>query len=268
MSSILAFILLICTFLGELVGAAVGLAERLPALDDETMQATFGASRYHSEAMRGNIGIFHATGDEWTTTRLKEYFLTGIFQHYVHELCGLDMTFDYEIRAELVSPEVYGEKLKCLSKAVLDVDDEALGYDVAKLFNIILSGIKSNHTFVGLGICFHRNKVNQEKLETRLEELKRVISEKHRKREQVIQSKFDEMMAIDRKAMDQQIAFYYWMKETLRDAVNYIKTTYEASGALLALDDKDFLVICSHEPEFLTWPVYKELVPLALAEEP
>ena len=190
------------------------------------------------------------------------YFLTGIFQHYVHELCSLDMTHDYESGA--------AAEAKALLEKVLDIDsdDIKLGCGIAGLLNKVAFGLKSNPTFVGLGICFHRNKVKQEKLETRLEELKRVIPEKHPRCTQIIQAQFDEIMSVDRKATDQQVAFYHWMKEVLEGSVGYIKTIFEESGALPAPDDKDLLAICSREPDFLTLPVYAELVPLALAEKP
>lgn len=245
------------------VESAVALHQRLPGLDDETMQATFGTSRYHSATMKSNIGFFHARGDEWTAEELKEYFLTGIFQYYAHELCGLDMTFNYEAPSELVMPDEYNEKLKRISKDVLSIesDETKIGNNIVKLLNVSVQALKSNPIFVGFGICFHRNKVILEKAQENLRYIPETPAGVIR-REAVLR----EIIKIDRLAIDQQTAFYHWMKEVLESSVGYIKTTYETSGVLPALDDKDLLAICRHEPEFLGWPVYKELLPLALAE--
>lgn len=258
-------------FLSHLMGAAaaeptVALHQRLPDLDDETMQATFGTSRYHSATMKGNIGIFHADGDQWTDAQLREYFLTGIFQHYVHELCGFDM-----------------ERGVCDLKEILGVDlsDVALHARTIEVLNTVISKLKENPIFVNLGICFHRNKINLEKcsesyaslygMHRSLGFLKNFDApEKMTERElraAAIRSKVVSIIdIIDRTTIDQQTAFYYWMKEILERSVSYVKITYEASGVLPAFDDKDLLTICHYEPEFLEWPVYKELLPLALAK--
>lgn len=268
MFSIIFFTLFAFYFSSHLIGAAtteptVAVSQRLPSLDDETMQATFGTSQYHSAAMKGNIGKFHANGDQWTDAQLSEYFLTGIFQHYVHELCGFDM-----------------ERSVCDLKKILgiDISDAALHAGTVEILNTIISKLKGNPIFVNLGICFHRNKVTLEKCSESYAGLyeiheslgllkncnapdkmtpKELRAAAARSKEVIV------MNIIDRTTIDQQTAFYYWMKETLGNSVGYIKSVYEASGVLPALDNKDLLAICDHEPEFLEWPVYEKLFPLA-----
>ncbi len=232
MTAIFTYLLVLLNFSNTLTASSAS-HERLPGLDDETMQATFGMSPYHSSTMRDRIGIFHATGDTWTSVALSEYFLTGIFQHYAHEL----------------SAKILGT-------------DSALSRDAEGLLNKVKLELKSNPIFVGLGICFHRNKV---RLEKKAEELGRIP--KTLRSLPVREIRAAEIMAIDRITIDQQTALYYWMKETLEGSANYIKSIFESSGKLPDPDDEVLRDLSRHEPEFLTWSVYKALVPLALAEK-
>lgn len=225
-------LLIVIGFIGNLVSAAAH-PKRLPGLDDETMGASFGTSPYHSAAMKAKIGMFHATGDTWTSAELVEYFLTGIFQHYAHEL---------------TSP-------------LLRVDAALCGGANALLECVNVS-IKNNPIFVGLGVCFHRNKILLEKKAETLrwipETPKGMLAREVR---------VAEIMTLDRMVIDQQTAFYYWMKEILEGAVNRINGFYEASGVLPEVDDEVLQALSCQEPAFLTWDVYKALVPLALAEK-
>ena len=59
MTAIFTWLFIFCNFSNFLMSAASSCEEKLPKLDDETMQATFGSSLYHSPTMRGNIGLFH-----------------------------------------------------------------------------------------------------------------------------------------------------------------------------------------------------------------
>lgn len=228
-------------------------------LDNEIMCASFGMSSYHSAGMQGKIGIFHHRGDQWTDAELSEYFLTGIFQHYVHELCGLDMTFDYNPTDGAGAGggcDPVDRHHKILKRVLeVDSDDMRLSCKIAGLLNMVASCLKSNPVFVNLGICFHRNKVLLEKEEAKLRYIP-TTSKGMLVRETIGAS----IMAKDRLTIDQQTAFYYWMKETLTASVSYIKTVYESSGALPTLDDERLIALSTRVPEFMEWPVYKALM--------
>lgn len=253
-------IFIVFYFVGILNGA-VSTEERLPTLDNETMEASFGMSTYHSATMRGRIGWFHDDGDTWTAAALEEYFITGIFQHYVYELCRLDMTFDYEAHKASVD---HIEKLAGLSKKVLEIDSDSaeLNCELASLLNIVAAELKKNPIFVGLGICFHRNKIILEKKEEALRYIPKTP-----KGMVVREKKVAEILEIDRLTIDQQTAFYHWMKENIEQSMSYIRDFYKGFGKLPDLDSKDLLELANHQPEFMTWPSYTRLVPLAKSEK-
>lgn len=256
MTAIFTWLFIFCNFSNFLMSAASSCEEKLPKLDDETMQATFGSSLYHSPTMRGNIDLFHDTGDTWTAMQLGEYFLTGIFQHYVHEISGLDMTFDY------TKTNVHKVR-ELLSKTLLvDSVDEELGRGIAGLLNKVAIDLKNNPIFVGLGICFHRNKVKIEKLSEKLRYIPN--TEKGNVAKEAI---FRMIMESDRLATDQQTAIYHWMKQTFENTISYIRSVYQEHGELPRADDERLLELSVHEPEFLKWPGYRDLIPLALAEK-
>jgi hypothetical protein len=256
MTAIFTWLFIFCNFSNFLMSAASSCEEKLPKLDDETMQATFGSSLYHSATMRGNIGAFHATGDTWTAMHLGEYFLTGIFQHYVHEISGLDMTFDYTKTSVHKVRELISKTL------LVDSVDEELGRGIAGLLNKVAIDLKNNPIFVGLGICFHRNKVKIEKLSEKLRYIPN--TEKGNVAKEAI---FRMIMESDRLATDQQTAIYHWMKQTFENTINYIRSVYQERGELPRADDERLLELSVHEPEFLKWPGYRDLIPLALAEK-
>jgi hypothetical protein len=267
MLGITFYVLFAFSFSSNLIGAApaprggAGLQQVLPVLDDETMQATFGTSHYHSKTMRGNIGIFHTSGDQWTDAQLSEYFLTGIFQHYVHELCGMDMELGV-----------------CNFKKILGVDifDPALHADTIAALNTAVFKLKENPIFINLGTCFHRNKINLEKCNDNYTSLYKAhensgvlkncdapekMTAKELRAAAARSKQVSIMDIIDRTAIDQQTAFYHWMKEILEGAVDYIKRAYDASGALPALDDEELIALSTRVPAFMEWPVYKALRP-------
>ena len=254
--------LLVLTNIFNGYGAFDPDATRRLLLDDQTMEATFGTSAYHSKSMKSNIGKLHDTGDEWSAVRLSEYCLTGIFQHYMHELSGLDMNFNYDCEVLAI---IDVEKFTSLSKKVLGIGskDTSFGQQIASILTSVADDLKGNSVFAGLGVCFHRNKVILEKREDDIH----IIPETG-KGLAVREIRFAEIMEIDRLAIDQQTAFFHWMKERVETAIGYMEKYYKQNGKLPANDDKALIELKNHVPQFMEWPIYKKLIPLALAEIP
>lgn len=170
------------------------------------------------------------------------------------------------------------ERGVCDLKKILGIDllDPDLQTSTVAVLNTVIAKLKENSAFINLGTCFHRNKINLEKCiesYTRLYEIHQSAGflkycdtpEKMTKRElravSVRTEWLSDIKTIDRITIDQQTAFYHWIKETLERAVDYIKRAYKSSGALPTLDDEGLIALSTRVPEFMEWPIYKSLVP-------
>lgn len=248
--------------------------QKLTPLTDEIMQASFGMSSYHAKSMQSNIGIFHDSGDTWNDTKLSEYCLTGIFQHYVYQICAFNMNTNYN------APQALKE-CDLLASAVIGAQDADLGKNLSLLLNLILSNLKSNPLFIGIGVGFHKNKIILEKKEMELSKLlhikqnyeaKLACCESDRYQTQLNDSvaKIAELSTFiydtDRICIDQQTCFYYWIKQTLDQTIECFRAFYEEHKRLPEIVDGHFK-ICDitdetiiAEPEFLSWPTYKSVI--------
>lgn len=255
------------------------LEQRLPPLDDYTMGASFGNSSCHSPDMQNKRGAFHASGETWSDIEIANYFLKGIFQHYVHQICGLHMVYH--------SNSEYYRKI--FAKEVLNVEDAALGKDLGDLVNLVLKDLRNNQTFVGIGVWFHRNKILLEKANEKLMEVLKIkgniekkLTEKPSKKHQSLlqqrEKEVEEMSTLiysmDRLCTDQQACFYYWLKGTLDHTLGAIKNFYAANNRLPEIVGGDIMCdgipadVANTQPEFLHWPAYKEVVEQALLVKP
>lgn len=266
----LIWIIYVCSSLYS----AQELDQKLTPLTDEIMHASFGMSSYHAKSMQSNICIFHDSGDTWNDTKLSEYCLTGIFQHYVYQICSLNMNTDYNAPQALKECDI-------LAKAFIGVQDPDLGKNLSLLLNLILSNLKSNPLFVGIGVGFHKNKIILEKKEMELSKLLHIKqnyeaklacceSDRYQTQLNYCVAKIAELStfiyATDRICIDQQTCFYYWIKQTLDQTAEYFRGFYEEHKSLPEIVDGHFKIhditdeTIITEPEFLSWPTYKIVI--------